>query len=186
MRASDRLRERTVSQLGAGYAQGMLGFDTLCGRVESAYSARTVEQLRSLVGDLPSAAGLVSRLRRGLAHLVEHADDLALLTPPVVEAGRALVVGRGRCCDLALGDPTMSRCHAALRFEGGVWTVEDLGSLNGTWVNGWRVRGAQPLRPGDALRLGRADWVFAPRPCASLLPLERSSSGPLEHSGTYP
>ncbi len=39
-----------------------------------------------------------------------------------------------------------------------------LGSSSGMWVNGWRVRGRRAVEPGDAVRLGDADWVFAPRP----------------------
>jgi len=67
MRASHDLRERTVSRLGAGYAEGMLGFDTLCRRVDIAYGARSVEQLKALVRDLPCATGLLGRLRRRLS-----------------------------------------------------------------------------------------------------------------------
>ncbi len=168
MRASDELRERTVARLGAGYAEGALGFDTLCRRVDSAYAARSVEQLRALVRDLPSAASLLVRIRSWAMRLLggrsTEGDVGALLSPPAIEAGRTLVLGRGPGCDLDVADPTVSRRHAALRRGDGAWAIEDLGSRNGTWVNGWRVSGRHVVEPGDAVRLGDADWVFAPRP----------------------
>lgn len=167
MRASDDLRERTVARLGVSYARGLLGFDTLCARVDGAYAARSVEQLRALVGDLPSPRGLFVRLRSWVTRLVggpslEPAGS-ALLSPPAVETGRALVLGRGPACDLDVPDLTVSRRHAALSHDDAGWAIADLGSRNGTWVNGWRVHEPHCLAPGDAVRLGDADWVFAPR-----------------------
>jgi pSer/pThr/pTyr-binding forkhead associated (FHA) protein len=47
----------------------------------------------------------------------------------------------------------VSRRHAELRAEDGRWIVRDLGSSNGTWVNGRRVMEAE-VRPGDVLHLG--------------------------------
>ena len=164
MRASDDLRERTVSRLGAGYAEGMLGFDTLCRRVDIAYGARSVEQLKALVRDLPCATGLLGRLRRRLsaqAHRAPAAE--ALLSPPEVQPQRTLVLGRGSGCDLDVADETVSRRHAGLARCGEAWRIEDLGSRNGTFVNGWRVSEPCELEPGDAVRLGQAQWVFAPR-----------------------
>lgn len=73
------------------------------------------------------------------------------------------MIGRGGGCDYDAGDLTVSREHAALRHEGDGWAIEDLGSSNGTFVNEWRVRGRERVEPGDAVRLGAAAWVFAPR-----------------------
>jgi len=162
MRASDDLRERTVARLGAGYAEGHLGFDTLCRRIDIAYGARSVEQLRALVRDLPTPAGALARLRE-LLGARDAAPGAALLSPPAATAGFALVIGRGRECDFEVADLTVSRRHAALSYEEKGWAVEDLGSRNGTFVNGWRVRGRGAVRPGDAVALGAAGWVFAPR-----------------------
>ena len=57
----------------------------------------------------------------------------------------------------------MSRRHAALRHGVSGWTIADLDSTNGTYVNGWRVRGDARLEPGDGVTLGDTAWVFAPR-----------------------
>src|SRR5215208_1330812 len=54
------------------------------------------------------------------------------------------------------GDSEISRVHARVYHDpSGQLMVEDLGSTNGTFVNGNRVSGAQPLRPGDQLRVGQ-------------------------------
>jgi pSer/pThr/pTyr-binding forkhead associated (FHA) protein len=52
-----------------------------------------------------------------------------------------------------LDHDTVSRRHAQLRRTGGGWEILDLGSLNGTWVNGWRVDRAT-LHDGDVVQLG--------------------------------
>jgi hypothetical protein len=66
-----------------------------------------------------------------------------------------LVVGREQgSADLVLNDPGISRRHAAVRSQGGGVTVEDLGSSNGTFVNGTRIRGEVVLAEGDEVQVG--------------------------------
>lgn len=65
-----------------------------------------------------------------------------------------LVIGRGRGADVVLAEPTISRAHAAFGHEGGVFFVQDLGSTNGTFVNGARVQKA-PLKPADEVQMGK-------------------------------
>jgi pSer/pThr/pTyr-binding forkhead associated (FHA) protein len=69
-----------------------------------------------------------------------------------VEVAAALVLGRQ--ADLVIDDPQVSRRHATLRPAGDRLEVEDLGSLNGTWVNGARIDGPARLAPGDRVRVG--------------------------------
>jgi hypothetical protein len=59
-----------------------------------------------------------------------------------------MTIGR-RDCHVLLPDPEVSRKHAILRVVDSRLVLEDLGSTNGTWVNGRRVRGPQPLAVGD-------------------------------------
>ncbi len=64
------------------------------------------------------------------------------------------VIGRGREADLALAEATISRAHAAIGFDGQVFYVEDLGSTNGTLVNGARIS-KQPLKGEDEIQMGK-------------------------------
>ena len=64
------------------------------------------------------------------------------------------VIGHGADCDLRLRVSAISRHHCLLRIRGGEATLTDLGSANGTFVNGQRVRSQVALRHGDAIGLG--------------------------------
>jgi len=63
------------------------------------------------------------------------------------------VIGRRSDCQIFVPDMRVSRQHARVRFDGGHWTVEDLGSNNGTWVNGARLAAPHPLRHGDEIMI---------------------------------
>jgi hypothetical protein len=69
--------------------------------------------------------------------------------------GQRLTVGRSSGCSLTLKDTTVSREHAAFVRRGEVWWVVDLGSTNGTRVNGVQAA-EQPVAPGDRVELGDA------------------------------
>lgn len=68
-------------------------------------------------------------------------------------------IGRSEESDIALNDPSVSRTHAAIETEGSVPTVRDLGSTNGTFVNGRRVQN-EALRDGDDVRFGNTRMRF--------------------------
>ncbi|MEA2411073.1 MAG: hypothetical protein QOC77_1634, partial [Thermoleophilaceae bacterium] len=70
------------------------------------------------------------------------------------ELSGATVVGRDQSAGLVIDDPEASRRHASLSVEGLAVTVEDLGSTNGTFVNGARISGAKELANGDKVRIG--------------------------------
>ncbi|HSV75069.1 MAG TPA: FHA domain-containing protein [Chthonomonadales bacterium] len=57
-------------------------------------------------------------------------------------------------------DATVSRRHASVRCEAGGFAVTDLGSANGVFVNGVRIAGSQPLRPGDEVQIGSTRFRF--------------------------
>lgn len=65
-----------------------------------------------------------------------------------------MVIGRGRKADLALAEATISRAHAVIGFDGRAFYIEDLGSTNGTLVNGARVS-KQPLKTEDEIQMGK-------------------------------
>ena len=66
-------------------------------------------------------------------------------------------VGRSRTCDISVSDPSISRRHVVLTTSDGKILLKDLGSSNGTFINGDRVQDHGELRDGDALGLGDAD-----------------------------
>lgn len=83
-----------------------------------------------------------------------------------------LTIGRGRDADLVLADELVSRRHAQVTPDGPGAVVEDLGSRNGTFVNGQGIHGPVRLDPGDQLQLGvslvelRSARQIAERPSA--------------------
>jgi hypothetical protein len=106
-----------------------------------------------------------------LAELGEH-DELGLEGPALVvragggragesfrPAGARTRIGRSPDCDIFLDDVTVSRNHAVLIEENGTFTVEDQGSLNGTFVNRKRIDKA-PLAEGDELQVGKYRMTF--------------------------
>ena len=70
----------------------------------------------------------------------------------------ALVVGRGKDSDIVLVDADVSRQHARLQSGSQGWLLVDLGTTNGTFVNGKRLPAQEPylLRPGDRITIGRS------------------------------
>jgi hypothetical protein len=89
------------------------------------------------------------------AHLHEHAAASRLLAD-----GECVRIGRGAECGLQLEHPSISRAHAELRFEAGSWRLIDLGSKNGTHVDGAAINDVELGRDGW-LRFGDVYCEFA-------------------------
>jgi len=66
-----------------------------------------------------------------------------------------MIVGRDSSCDIQVDDAEMSRKHFRLYLQGGGYLLQDLGSTNGTAVNGQRVTAPYLLRPGDVIAIGQ-------------------------------
>jgi pSer/pThr/pTyr-binding forkhead associated (FHA) protein len=93
---------------------------------------------------------------------VEAASARAVLTVdgrPFPVTTDVVAIGRSSGCDVVLDDPNVSRRHAELRLAGATPVVVDLGSTNGTIVNGRRVR-EQALAFGDRIVLGSTTLVL--------------------------
>ena len=75
-----------------------------------------------------------------------------------VSAPRA-VLGRSRECEVRVGDANVSRKHAELRHEDDAWWIVDLGSTNGTLVNGRKAK-RERLSAGDLIMLGSTEITF--------------------------
>ena len=81
--------------------------------------------------------------------------------PGLMLASAAKTVGRASDNDLVLRDPEVSRYHARLEPDGTGWRAVDLGSTNGTWVNGSRIDRAA-ITAGDELSFGEIHFVVGP------------------------
>jgi pSer/pThr/pTyr-binding forkhead associated (FHA) protein len=64
------------------------------------------------------------------------------------------LIGRAKECSLRAGSEAISRRHCAFVRKSGRWTVRDLGSRNGTYLNDTRISEEMPLSPGDEVRIG--------------------------------
>ena len=95
-----------------------------------------------------------------------------VMTPKLIETGspdskareiaihqEEVLIGRGPDCDLRLKSTSVSRHHCLLRFRGEEASITDLGSSNGTFVNGQRVRSQSTLKSGDEIRVGTCPFV---------------------------
>ena len=74
---------------------------------------------------------------------------------PLEGDDRVWTLGRSSQNDIAIPDASLSRHHARIRLKDGVPSIEDLGSLNGTTLNGERIAVPHLLREGDQLQLGQ-------------------------------
>jgi sigma-B regulation protein RsbU (phosphoserine phosphatase) len=74
--------------------------------------------------------------------------------------GPAVSIGRASDCSIPIKDRYLSRKHAEIIADGNTWVLKDLGSANGTYLNGSRVERDETLKTGDRIRLGDTEIVF--------------------------
>jgi hypothetical protein len=102
----------------------------------------------------------------GLSEGSEGAPRLRVANAAGLRAGSAYdlsdgaLLGRGDTADIRLQDTFASTAHARLVPQGEVIMLEDLGSTNGTYLNGEPLRGPQPLHVGDSIRIGDSEFTF--------------------------
>ncbi|GAA2731021.1 DUF1707 and FHA domain-containing protein [Actinocorallia aurantiaca] len=169
VRASDAQRDRVIEELRDRVVEGRMSPETYEYRVDQALRARNEAELQDLLRDLPPrgrlvrrVAGVVSSLSSATAR-IEAAWRTPRLPRFLLPPGRQarVLVGRAPGCQLVLTDLTVSRFHAEIKACEGGWTVSDLGSMNGTKVNGWRLTGPALIRPGDQIAFGDCAFVAA-------------------------
>lgn len=110
--------------------------------------------VRALLRDLRAAA---REPTRELGRLVVVASPSGEPAPGAVFALDAITtLGRDVNNAIVIDDEFVSASHAALSYRGRAWYVEDLGSTNGTYVNGIQVDGLSPVAFGDEIQVGQA------------------------------
>jgi len=170
IRASDSERDEIVGELRERFAEGRLTQDTFLRRVDAALHAQQRAELQLLVADLPrrrqsSLIAAVGKSRRSAQAILSswlRSAPPALLLPSGEQ--QRFTIGREQACDMTVYDESVSRWHAALERDAHGWLLTDLGSTNGTRVNGWRVNGRVPIRPGDQVTFGALTVVIAEHP----------------------
>jgi hypothetical protein len=107
-----------------------------------------------------SAAGRVAEPLEARARAQRDSVLLLLDDKRLVVGPTGVTLGRSSRCDVVLDDPNISRQHAELRPRGGSWVLTDLGSTNGSSVNGRRIDAPTVVKPGDEIELGTQVMTF--------------------------
>jgi hypothetical protein len=107
-----------------------------------------------------STAGRVSEPLEERAHSRQHKALLLMDGKRLVVGPSGATMGRSRQCDVLVDDANVSRTHAEIRPRGGSWVLTDLGSTNGSRLNGRRLEGPEVLKPGDEIELGTSIIKF--------------------------
>jgi FHA domain/Domain of unknown function (DUF1707) len=159
-RVSTAEREHVASRLKAACAEDRLSLQTFASRLDVLYAARTRSEVQALVADLPT----LRPLERSLARVAGWAGECATVvgdawgraTAPrlLAPSEGSVVIGRSRACGCVITDDTVSRRHAKLTRTTTGWTLRDLASSNGTYVNGARIADTASVRPGDEVGFG--------------------------------
>jgi hypothetical protein len=154
-------RNRLADVLSAAFAGGLLSEDTLSHRLGILFGSRLIDP-RKLVGDLSHRTRRRRRFAsrttfaawRRMILRASDADAMPLVLALNWSSGEAdLLLGRSDECDIRFSNDSVSRRHARLVFRDGAWIIQDLGSTNGTQVNGTSV-GRCEIHPGDRVDLG--------------------------------
>lgn len=118
-----------------------------------------------------------------IAYLVVREDnkwrDIYRLMP-----GQVITVGRAATNRIALQDEVCSRNHCELYHSEGAWVLRDLGSRNGTYVEGTAVTGDCPLEPGQLIEIGACKLAFTDDLSRAFPILDEESSGVEDDTGT--
>jgi DNA-binding winged helix-turn-helix (wHTH) protein len=134
-----------------------------------------VTEVRAAIGDTPHASRFIRTVPRIGYSFHGNAHDAATATgfsgPPAAAHLTSKrrewrlfegpnLIGRDHDCAVSVDSPSVSRRHARMVVEDGNATVEDLGSKNGTYVNGERVKDVMPVADGSELQIGSVRMVY--------------------------
>ncbi len=124
---------------------------------------RPPDQLKQLKA-LQLGAKRTVAVKRGEAaddvSLLFEFDDLMVATLPNLDIGSALNVGRMPDCDLVIDDPSVSKLHARITWDGKDALLEDQKSSNGTRLNGDELNMTMAVRDGDTLSFGDTQFCY--------------------------
>ena len=115
-------------------------------------------------GDEPAALPRRERgrhdWRAGVDPRLEVVAAMGLEPGTSFELGDGATMGRADGSDIPVDDPFASSVHARIFPRGQFMYIEDMGSTNGTYLNGRRLRAAERLKVGDAVRIGETEYRY--------------------------
>jgi len=100
------------------------------------------------------------------AHIVVHQDPTTQQVFPLTEG--VITIGREAYNDVVLIDPEASRKHCQISFQAGRYVIEDMGSTNGTYVNGRQILTATTLNRGDVIEVGEMARILFQGPSGDI------------------
>jgi hypothetical protein len=125
-------------------------------------------------GELADAKSARVVIRAIPAETEDLEDAIAQRVGEYALEGRTITIGRGQNCEIVFADDSMtSRRHAILRCDANHYTVADLGSSNGTFLNDLEVREPTPLNHGDRILIGQHELLFLLDQPRAIVPQEQ-------------
>jgi hypothetical protein len=107
-----------------------------------------------------ASAGLAPEAVDDLEPRLRVEQAMGLRAGDEYDIAHGALLGRGSSVDIRLEDPFASSRHARITRQGDILVIEDLESTNGTYLNGDRLDGPQPLHPGDRIRIGDNEFSY--------------------------
>jgi FHA domain-containing protein len=106
--------------------------------------------------DEPEDAGLLSMMHPQLEVIAALGHEPG----EVFDLANGAMMGRADSADILIDDPFASSAHARIFRRGEFMHVEDMGSTNGTYLNGRQLRGAERLKQADVIRIGDSEYRY--------------------------
>lgn len=95
--------------------------------------------------------------------LINQKETLPFKVKEVYSLDKDTTIGRGNQNNIIIKDPYISKRHLKIVKDEGDYYLEDLGSVNGTFVNGDKIMDVVKLKNGDRIRLGQVEFLFVSR-----------------------
>ncbi|KAB3539722.1 FHA domain-containing protein [Alkaliphilus pronyensis] len=92
--------------------------------------------------------------------LINRKDRLDFNVHEFYDLGEVTTIGRGNKSDIQLADKYISTNHAKITLDEGSYFIEDVGSVNGTYLNNTQIEDVVELKEGDRIGLGQVEFIF--------------------------
>lgn len=129
-----------------------------------------------------------------IAKVIWHDPESGIVREHVLHEGDTVTIGRSQDNDIHIPERTVSRHHATIAYRSGVFTIVDMGSANGVFVNEDPIDNPYPLVHGDIIRLYSPTLTFEAIPMTRMTPAsnkadpftEKTAEEPLPAETAYP